>query len=1270
MKTYVSRARDRKKSSQPRTGGSWRWAELIGLALVTLLLYPAACRVEGNLEAPPEKPSFTQIEEQIKEGKIVALNEVFNAGQIAKVLDPLNGEEKNFAAQIILNYLRDQDFKLANVGGLNSGLRIARERVEGKTNLPVFSERLKQITEDEREARLQRERLLAESVWERLKARGKSLLGMESETPTDFAPFAGTGIIGRIKPSLIVRRPAEFQSTYKFWFWSMVAAFFVIHLIWRVAGFGGDQAFLPIIFLLCGIGFLVLAGMRDPLRDTLSFRDFTIGILTGAAGMVLASLSDRLPVMPWLKTLFKKRSVVPLGLALGLSLILVLFGSGPGTSDAKVNLGPFQPVEVVKILVVFYLAAYFDRHWQFIKYMNQRGIGLFAFLARVRSPRLVFFLPVVIAMGAVLIFFFLQKDLGPALVMAAVFLSLYAVARGKFWLIVGGISILLIGLAGAWWIGQPETVVKRIEIFWDVWENGLRGGDQIAHSLWAMSTGGLTGVGLGLGDTGIIPAGHTDLIISSVGEETGWLGVALVMALYAVLIARSIRAAMRSANDYDFFLALGLALITAWQILLIATGILGLFPLSGVVSPFLSWGKSSMIANFVIMGLILAISSRSAKQPPTDPFKIPVKYLKYVIGGIALLVAARAGYVQVINADDYVLRGALVELRDGSYAFQYNRRLLDAAGILKTGTIYDRNGIPLATSDCQVLKDNATKLAGFGISTDNLCQKTDARQYPFGGRLFHLLGDLNTRRNWGSPSTNYIERDYYSRLRGFDDSAVGESHDIRLTRREIEEARNRQAAESEPYIIDERQNEGVIQDAGTDSSMPFIEGSKPVKTEVDATVAAPAENIAIQPGMATKRVRVVKRNYRDILPLLRYRHQKDHPSVQALLNRERDVHLSIDVRLQLFVSDLLAGKLLKEKVKRGAAVVIEPSTGDVLAIVSYPWPGQPFTPNPPLPGDPPTPPEELVDRAFTALRPPGSTFKIVTAMAALQRTDADFRQQRFECEPLGGGRVGKRIPGFGRPVRDSEGDRAHGNPDLEAAIVESCNAYFAQLGIKIGAESLKQTADGLNIKVAHTRDELNTIDELKKGQNLLMGAYGQGRVVATPFQMARVAATVGNNGMMPQGRWVIDDSNRRHDQPIRMLSTESAGFLLAAMRGVVTRGTAREYASTSMAGKTGTAQVDREYLLFKDGKYGFRDGSGKTVYLDWKPGEPVPEGLKLVKKIEHLNSHAWFIGLAPYDSDRRIAFSVLIENGGYGGRVAAPIAREIVSEAARLGLIR
>src|SRR4030095_15082969 len=132
--------------------------------------------------------------------------------------------------------------------------------------------------------------------------------------------------------------------------------------------------------------------------------------------------------------------------------------------------------------------------------------------------------------------------------------------------------------------------------------------------LWSMSTGGLFGTGIGLGDTRYLPAGHTDLVLGAVGEELRFTGLLAVGFLYFAMIARALATARRATTDYAFFLATVLALFCALPVLLMASGTLGIVPLTGVVTPFLSFGGSAMLANFAALGLLAAIPSD--RRPP------------------------------------------------------------------------------------------------------------------------------------------------------------------------------------------------------------------------------------------------------------------------------------------------------------------------------------------------------------------------------------------------------------------------------------------------------------------------------------------------------------------------------------------------------------------------------------------------------------------------------------------------------------------------------
>ena len=949
----------------------------------------------------------------------------------------------------------------------------------------------------------------------------------------------------QLKPLVVVRMPAQFQRAFYLWCGIFFAAFWLAHLWWSLRGFTGDQTFLPALLALSGIGLTLMISLRDPVRDNLLFVDFAQGAAVGAVLLAALSALDY-------QRLAGKLSFVPLLASFVISVLLVLFGTGPGTSDAKVNLFGFQPVELIRVLLVFFLAGYFAQRWDVLRHARETRPGLARLTTKFDIPPVEYTLPALVCVAFSLAFFFLQKDMGPALVFACLFLTLYGIARCSVFVPAAGLAVLGAGFAGGYFLGVPHTVGERVSMWLSPWDNLVHGGDQVAHSLWAYATGGIAGTGIGHGDPQLVPAGHTDLILSVLGEQWGFLGIAAVFALYAYLIYRSLKIALRARSDYEFFLAAGMAAATALQILLISGGSLGVLPLSGVVTPFLSYGRTAMLFNFIMFGILEAISARPAgpvaEPSKMQPFRIPATIVGILFAVAGAVIVAKAAYVQVLRSDATVGAGTLVVQADGARRYQYNPRLQEIMRDIPKGAVYDRNGLPLATSNWDELAKHRAAYLALGIDIDRACSRTESRHYPFGGLMFDLLGDLRTRTRWGATNTSFVERDSARRLRGYDDRPT------------------------------------------------LVEVKNPKSGKMD---------------------RVLRYDYRELVPLLRHRREPNHPEVRRVLDRPRDVRMSIDARLQMKVAEILRNQLRQSGQTKGAAVVMDPATGDLLAAVSFPLPVE---------GPDQDEANPYLDRARYGLYPPGSTFKVVTAMAAL-RKDAQLAHKQYQCERLPDGRVGNYMKGSKRPIRDDVQDKnPHGTLDLEHGLVVSCNAYFAQLGTyDVGAEALHETATLLGIAAASP----DTAAELKKA--LPQSAYGQGEVVASPFQMARVAATVANGGAMPQGRWITDETNARAAAPSVILPADVAGTLGRFMREVVTGGTGRRAgtASVAIAGKTGTAEL-----------------------------ADAP-------------SHAWFIGFAPYGAGaRKIAFSVLVENGVYGGTAAAPAATEIVNAAVKLGLIQ
>jgi cell division protein FtsW (lipid II flippase) len=935
------------------------------------------------------------------------------------------------------------------------------------------------------------------------------------------------------------RTPEDLQSHVALSLALVLAGFYGLHALRRARRYGGDGLLLPAVLLLCGLGLMTMISVSDPHQDAMFVRPFAWGVFIGcvAAGIAMTVNYERLRSFTYL----------PLAAALALSAVLIVFGSGPGSSGVKVNLWGGQPVEAIRLLEVLFIAGYLGSRWEYLRTLRDPQLGRTRLLAGVHIPPLDYLLPLLLCLAASLSFYVVQKDLGPALVMACLFLALYSVACGRVGLATGGLAALIAAFAVGYHFGIPSTVRTRAAIWLSPWENGLRGGDQVAQGIWSLASGGAVGAGAGLGDAQLVPAAHTDFVLAVLGEDLGFVGVIAALALYALVIWRASSIALRAEGDYSRFLALGLALGLVLQVLLIAGGILALVPLSGVVTPFVSYGKSAMIVNLAGLGILLSIANR-ASRVPADAFRVPIRRLAFLLAALGLVIVGRAAQVQVATADEAMAKSVLTLLADGTYRFNDNPRLTAAArDLIPRGRIVDRNGLPLAFSGRDPIAPYRSRFAQLGIDVERVCAPADTRCYPLGGRAYHFLGDIRTERDWSASNTSFIERDAAPHLRGFDDRA------------------------------------SVV-------TVPRPDGKGSL--------------------------RLVRRDYSDLVPLARNRHRPDRPEVQRVLQRGRDLRMTIDGRLQLGLATLLQERFTADGHQRGAAIVLDVATHDVLAAVSYPWPDLQAAAGAAVAED------EGLDRVRYGLYPPGSAFKLVTSITALRRRAA-LADRPYQCERLPNGRVGRQIPDWTRPIRDDALDESpHGAVTLNRGLVVSCNAYFAQLAVHLGPEALAATAHEFDMAVG-------SADPRVARANLPFTAIGQADVLTTPSSLAQVVATIASRGVLARHRWVLDPEPSK--APVRRVMSRAAADQLArAMRDVVTSGTGRVLRTnaTAIAGKTGTAEVE-----------------GRV-------------------------SHSWFAGFAPYQRPgRQIAFVVLVENGGYGARAAAPLAGALVDLARQLEII-
>src|SRR5580765_6913860 len=207
--------------------------------------------------------------------------------------------------------------------------------------------------------------------------------------------------------------------------------------------------------------------------------------------------------------------------------------------------------------------------------------------------------------------------------------------------------------------------------------------------------------------------------------------VVVIVAVYVVIVTRMIRMSARAPSDITLFLAVGCTLCLAVPAAVVTMGVLGLMPLSGIATPFLSYGKTSMVCNLALVGVLLSIGRHQGAA--RDPLPQSMRGLKSALAGVACAILARAFFVQVTAADEIAVRASLVQQADGTVRYQYNPRLLQIARRIPRGTIFDRNGLALATEDAAKAEQAQLRLKALGLNDGSVgCAPLSDRCYPLG----------------------------------------------------------------------------------------------------------------------------------------------------------------------------------------------------------------------------------------------------------------------------------------------------------------------------------------------------------------------------------------------------------------------------------------------------------------------------------------------------------------------------------------------------------
>lgn len=507
----------------------------------------------------------------------------------------------------------------------------------------------------------------------------------------------------------------------------LFAAFAAAHIGVRIFAPGADPAILPVVFTLSGIGITFVTRLQpEASLGQVIFLFLGVALMVGTLAVV-----KNLEVI--------KRYKYVLGIAGIILLVLPMFiGTEIYGSKLWIKIGgfQFQPGEFAKVLIVLFLAGYLAENRELLSISNRTVLGI-------KFPRLRLLYPLFIVWGVCLLVVAFERDLGSALLFYTIFLIMLYVATGRVSYVIIGLALLAIGAFGMYQIMSHVQV--RVAIWLDPFSDAQNLGYQIVQSLFSLADGGLAGVGIGKGMADIIPVVASDMIFAAIGEEMGLLGGSAVLLLFMLFAVRGLTTAARAKSDLAAFSAAGLTAAISFQAFTIVGGVTKLIPLTGVTLPFMSQGGSSLLASFVIVGLLLRAgdeaTGRSTEIANTSTDLATAGYRTTVrgshmrrpaldtpesglLGRVALanrltrtvflftaLFAVLIGnitYIQVIKASEY-------------QDMPSNNHTINKARYIKRGSIITADGLTLAESIQQA-------------------DGTYARSYPNGNLAAHVVG--------------------------------------------------------------------------------------------------------------------------------------------------------------------------------------------------------------------------------------------------------------------------------------------------------------------------------------------------------------------------------------------------------------------------------------------------------------------------------------------------------------------------------------------------
>ena len=374
----------------------------------------------------------------------------------------------------------------------------------------------------------------------------------------------------------------------------IVGAFFTQFILGRRDG--TDLTLFPAAMLLASLG-LIMIGRLKPALFLTQLRWLLLGLIVYLVLVFLGERFLRLLSYPYLLGVF----------CLLLLCSALFFGTEIGGSRNWIVFGPFavQPSEFGKIVIIMFLAAYLTEHREVLTLPRHRFLWL-------KLPVLRFIAPLLLIWGIAILMFVVQRDLGSALLFFGIAVSMTYMATGRK---------SYVALAFAFFLGAAALsysffshVRVRFNIWLDPWSDPSGSAYQVVQSLFALGSGGVWGAGFAHGHPNLIPEVHTDFIFAAIAEELGLLGSLGVMLVFALFFYRAIRIALACREETRMLLAAGIAVVFLLQAFIIIAGVTKFLPLTGITLPFVSYGGSSMIASFMLLGILTVLSKKENRH--------------------------------------------------------------------------------------------------------------------------------------------------------------------------------------------------------------------------------------------------------------------------------------------------------------------------------------------------------------------------------------------------------------------------------------------------------------------------------------------------------------------------------------------------------------------------------------------------------------------------------------------------------------------------------